>query len=177
MKLWKEFIRPATVLLVICLLVGAALAAVNEVTSPIIAKNEADSLNETYFAVLPQADDFESLDCSIDGVTAVLRATNGEGYVITAQSRGYGGQVPAAVVFSNKGEILCVKMLSNDETPGLGQKVMESSFTDQFTGRGTEQMELGDIDAISGATISSKAALKAINLACQAFQAVTGGAA
>ena len=100
MKLWKNYLRPAVTLMVICLLVGAALAAVNAATAPVIAANESASLNATYAAVLPEADGFEPLDCSIEGVTAVLRAKNGVGYVITAQSRGYGGQVPAAVAFS-----------------------------------------------------------------------------
>ena len=88
MKLWKNYLRPAVTLMVICLLVGAALAAVNAATAPVIAANESASLNATYAAVLPEADGFEALDCSIEGVTAVLRAKNGAGYVITAQSRG-----------------------------------------------------------------------------------------
>ena len=176
MNLWKNFLRPAAILMIICLLVGGALAAVNATTAPIIAANETASLNETYYAVLPEADSFETLESSIAGVTAVLRAENGAGYVITAQSRGYGGQVPAAVAFDAEGTILRVVMMSNDETPGLGQKVSEQNFTDQFSGRKAEQMTLSDIDAISGATISSKAALSAVNLACEAFQSVAGGA-
>ncbi len=175
MKLWKNYLRPAVTLMVICLLVGAALAAVNAATAPVIAANESASLNATYAAVLPEADGFEALDCSIEGVTAVLRAKNGAGYVITAQSRGYGGQVPAAVAFAGDGTILRVSMLSNDETPGLGQKVTEESFTGQFAGRPAEQMTLADIDAVSGATISSKAALSAVDLACAAFEQVVGG--
>ena len=175
MKLWKNYLRPAVTLMIICLLVGAALAAVNAATAPVIAANESASLNATYAAVLPEADGFEALDCSIEGVTAVLRAKNGGGYVITAQSRGYGGQVPAAVAFAVDGTILRVSMLSNDETPGLGQKVAEESFTGQFAGRPAEQMTLADIDAVSGATISSKAALNAVDLACAAFEQVVGG--
>lgn len=176
MKLWKNYLRPAVTLMVICLLVGAALAAVNAATAPAIAANELASLNATYAAVLPEADGFEALDCSIEGVTAVLRAKNGAGYVITAQSQGYGGQVPAAVAFGADGTILRVAMLSNDETPGLGQKVTEESFTGQFSGRKAAQMTLADIDAVSGATISSRAALSAVNLACAAFEQVVGGA-
>ena len=73
MKLWKNYLRPAVTLMIICLLVGAALAAVNAATAPVIAANESASLNATYAAVLPEADGFEALDCSIEGVTAVLR--------------------------------------------------------------------------------------------------------
>ena len=176
MKLWKNYLRPAVTLMIICLLVGAALAAVNAATAPVIAANEsASSRRATYAAALPEADGFEALDCSIEGVTAVMRAKNGAGYVITAQSRGYGGQAPAAVAFAVDGTILRVSMLSNDETPGLGQKVAEESFTGQFAGRPAEQMTLADIDAVSGATISSKAALNAVGSACAAFEQVVGG--
>ena len=47
MKLWKNYLRPAVTLMIICLLVGAALAAVNAATAPVIAANESASLNAT----------------------------------------------------------------------------------------------------------------------------------
>ena len=85
-------------------------------------------------SALPEADSFTSVPCEISGVTAVLQADNGAGWVITAQARGYGGQVPAAVAFSPEGEILRVIMMPNEETPGLGQKVTEPDFAGQFSG-------------------------------------------
>ena len=177
MNLWNCYLRPVTVLLAICAAVGAVLSGVNALTAPAIAANEEASRNATYFAALPEADNFTELECGIDGVTAVLRSNNGAGYVITTQARGYGGQVPAAVAFSPDGAIKNVIMMSNDETPGLGQKVTNEDFSGQFAGRRAEQIPFDGIDAVSGATISSKAALAAVNLAIEAFQQVTGGAA
>lgn len=174
-NLWNSSLRPVAVLLVICAAVGAVLAGVNTMTAPVIAANEARAANETYFAILPEADSFTQLSCDLEGVTAVLRADNGAGYVVTAQAQGYGGQVPAAVAFSQEGEVLQVMMMSNEETPGLGQKVLEEDFCGQFAGRSAQTILLEDIDAISGATISSKAALSAVNLAIEAYQLVTGG--
>lgn len=170
MKTWNSYLKPVAVLLVICVVVGAGLSAVNAVTAPVIAVNEEKIRNETYFAVLPGADGFTALDCAADGVTAALRADNGAGYVITAQARGYGGQVPAAVAFSPDGIILGVIMMSNDETPGLGQKVTGADFSGQFAGLAADTISMDDVDAISGATISSKAAVAAVNLAISAYQ-------
>lgn len=175
MKLWNSDLKPVAVLLAICIAVGALLSGVNALTAPAIAANEEASRNAAYFAVLPEADSFTALDCGIDGVSAVLRSDNGAGYVITAQARGYGGQVPAAVAFSPDGSVRNVLMLSNDETPGLGQKVTGDSFAGQFAGRTAELIPFDSIDAVSGATISSKAALAAVNLAIEAYQQVTGG--
>ena len=175
MKLWTEYLKPVVVLLAVCIVAGTALAAVNQATAPIIRENEERKANETYFSVLPEADSFTQLECDLDGVTAVLKADNGAGYVITAQSRGYGGQVPVAVAFSPEGEILRTLFTDNDETPGLGQKVTEDSFSAQFAGLGADALTLDDIDAISGATITSKAAVNAVNLAIEAFEQVTGG--
>lgn len=175
MNTWNSYLKPVAVLLVICAAVGALLSGVNALTSPAIAANEEAAANATYFAVLPEADGFTELDCCIDGVTAVLKADNGAGYVITAQARGYGGQVPAAVAFSPDGTILSVAMMSNDETPGLGQKVTASDFTGQFAGRSAEAFTIDEVDAVSGATISSRAAVSAVNLAIEAYLQVTGG--
>ena len=177
MSTWSEYCKPVAVLLTICVVVGLLLSGVNAMTAPTIAANEEAAANEAYFAALPEADAFTPLECGIDGVTAALRADNGAGYVITAQSRGYGGMVPAAVAFSREGEILNVVMMDNDETPGMGSKVADAGFIANFVGRAAQPLVLEDIDAISGATISSRAALNAVNLAIEAFHQITGGEA
>lgn len=174
MKREKISLRPTLILTVACLLAGLLLAGLNRLTTPIITENEARTANETYVALLPEADGFTQIPCDIEGVTAVMKADNGVGYVILAQARGYGGQVPAAVAFSADGRILGVTMMENSETPGLGQKVTEEAFPGQFAGRPPEAFTLEDIDAVTGATISSKAAVSAVNLAIEAFWEIGG---
>ncbi len=174
MKAMKRSIRPTVILAMICLIATVILAGLNRLTTPVIAANETETANAVYRALLPEADSFTALACGIDGVTAVMEADNGAGYVITAQSRGYGGQVPAAVAFSKDGAILGVTMMENSETPGLGQKVTEEAFSGQFAGRAAEAFAIEDIDAVTGATISSKAAVAAINLAIQAYDEIGG---
>lgn len=174
MKSGKLTLRPALILAAICLIATVILAGLNRLTTPVIAANETETVNAVYQALLPEADGFTQLPCQIDGVTAVMKADNGTGYVITAQSRGYGGQVPAAVAFSEDGTILGVTMMENSETPGLGQRVTEQEFSAQFAGRPAEAFTIDDIDGVTGATISSKAAVAAINLAIQAYEEIGG---
>ena len=72
------------------------------------------------------------------------------------------------------GEIVAVKFLDNDETPGLGQKVKDAAFQDQFAGRAASEMTLSDIDGLSGATFSTNGALNGVNAAIKAYQTITG---
>ena len=176
MSFWNSAGKPVLVLVLVCLIAGIVLSSANMVTAPVIAANEEEEKAQTYFAALPEADHFTPVECAIENVTAVLQADNGAGWVITAQSRGYGGQVPAAVAFSPDGTILRVIMMANSETPGLGQKVTEEAFSQQFSGRAATAFTIDSIDAVSGATISSRAAVNAIDLAIEAFHEVSGGA-
>jgi len=166
---FKNYIRPVIILVIICLIVGGLLAVINYVTAPVIAENERIAADQTYHAVLPEADTFTELPCDVEGVTTFLKADNDAGYVVIAAARGYGGDVPAAVSFDNDGKIINVIMMDNDETPGLGQKIVNPDFYSQFNGIDAAEFTIDDIDAISGATISSKAAVKAINRAIEAY--------
>lgn len=172
--LWQETVKPVVVLLLICLISGLVLAAVNSVTAPIIAANEEAQAQATYSALLPEADHFSELSTTVDGVTNVLKADNGAGYIVVAAARGYKGDVVATVAFDNDGSILDLSMTAADESVGIGTKVTEEDFTGQFSGMPAENFAYGDVDAVSNATYSSKAAVEAINLAIQAYQEVRG---
>ena len=110
----------------------------------------------------------------VDGVTEVYVADNGAGAVITAEASGYGGAVPVMVAFNSEGKIEAVQFLDNDETHGLGQKVKDAEFQDQFAGREASEMTINDIDALSGATYSTNGALDGVNAAIKAYQTITG---
>lgn len=174
-SLWESTLKPIAVLLAICLVAGLCLASVNYATADTIAANEEAAAQATYLEALPDADSFTKVECDIENVTAFLQADNGTGYVIATATKGYGGSVPAVVSFDNDGNIIAVVMASNSETAGMGQRVRESSFTSQFAGLPAQEIAYSDIDAITGATISSTAALGAINLAIQAYNQVVGG--
>ena len=169
----KETLRPVAVLTGICLIVAVLLAATNGVTAPIIAANEAAAAQQTRIRLLPEADSFDIVPVEAEGVTEAARAANGAGWVITAQAQGYGGQVPVMVAFGQDGAIRAVEFLANDETPGLGQKVRNEDFSSQFAGKTAENAY--QIDTISGATISSNAAIVAVEHACAAYEALASG--
>ena len=133
---WNDFVKPIVVLGVICLVTSLLLAVTNNVTAPIIAENAVKTANATRQALLPSADTFTEVapETPTEGVTAIYKADNDSGYVITAQAKGYGGEVPVMVAFNAEGTIEAVQFLDNDETPGLGQKVKSEAFQSQFSG-------------------------------------------
>ena len=174
-SLW-ETVRPVVVLVSICMVAGALLGAVHMMTSPIADANAEKKAQETYAALVPEAKEFVPVECTVEGCTAALEARDAAGdviaYVIVAQSKGYGGQVPIAVAFGRKGTVKNITAMTNDETPGLGTKIAADSYIGQYVGLEAAPTTADDIDLISGATISSKAALAAFNIAVEAYEEV-----
>lgn len=172
-----QTVRPVLVLVIICAVAGALLGGVHAVTAPIAEANAAQKAQETYAALVPDAKEFSEVTCDVDGCTAALKGLNAAGetvaYVVVAQSKGYGGQVPLAVAFGRKGTVLGITVMANDETPGLGTKIAQDAYIGQYRGLAAEPLTADDVDLISGATISSKAALAAFNIAVQAYEEVS----
>ena len=188
-SVWKELISPCVVLTVICVVIVALLAVVNSVTLEIITKNQQAAASESRKVVVPAADTFEqvTLDneiASTYSVVDIYKAKNNTGYAITVTSKGYGGEIKFMVGLEPDGKIIAVSVVEQSETPGLGAKIAEDNFTNQYKSKtgGDLLVVKGaatsdkDIVAITGATISSKAATLAVNNACLAFDAVVGGA-
>lgn len=170
-------VRPVLVLVAICLVAGALLGFVHAKTAPIAEANAEHKAQETYAALVPEAATFEPLDCTVEGCAAALEARDASGaiiaHIIVAQSKGYGGQVPIAVAFGPDGTVLSITAMANDETPGLGTKIANDSYIGQYVGLAAAPTDASQIDLISGATISSKAALAAFNIAVEAYEEVS----
>jgi electron transport complex protein RnfG len=94
----------------------------------------------------------------------------------TKSGKGYSGVIWIMVGFNLTGEIQNIFVIDHKETPGLGSKMITPSFVKQFLNKNPEQMKLkvkkdgGDVDAITGATISSRAYSEAIQLAFDTFK-------
>lgn len=178
---WNDYLKPVVVLTVICIVVSAALAAVNSVTAPIIKAAEEAAANAAYLEVLGDADGFEEVtDFQTSNITKVLKATNDAGWVIQSFAKGFGGDVPVVVAFDNEGAILNVKFMENSETAGFGQRLTdaEDSGTQALIASMIGQnSELTGVDTISGVTVSSNAAVSAVNSAINCFNEVVNGAA
>lgn len=174
---WPQILKPVTVLFCICLVVSALLAVTNYITAPLIAEGEHQRANASRLELL-KADDFTQVEGSWEGVTEVYQAVTGgavSGYVITGTARGYGGDVPVMVAFDTNGTIVGIRISGTSETQGLGAKVEETAFTGQFAGLAAKTLTLNtDVQQVAGATISSTAAITAVNNAVAAYNAVAG---
>lgn len=171
-KSFNEIIKPVLVLVCICLVVTALLAYINSVTSPIIAKAEQEKTEQAMSEVLADADGFEKLEIENlpDRVTEVYTATNGAGYVFMLTTKGYGGDMKLICGMKSDGTIEQCKTLSHAETSGLGSKTAEDPYRNQYCGKNADT--LSEVDAITGATISSTAYKNAIEDAFKAYDMV-----
>ena len=181
----KAVLIPTLSLFLICLVVTAALALTNNVTAEQIAANNQQSKEESMQTVCPEAKNFEEVIPNVmykgvdDGGKTV-------GYAISTATQGYGGQVKVMTGIAD-GAIIAVDVFyNNDETPGLGKNTSDKSFRDQYNGLSVNQdiaVSKDDasgnaqtVDAVTSATISSRAVTKAVNEACQLYNENVKGA-
>lgn len=171
-KSFNEIIKPVLVLVCICLVVTALLAYINSVTSPIIAKADQEKTEQAMSEVLADADGFEKLEIENlpDRVTEIYTANNGSGYVFMLTTKGYGGDMKLICGMKADGTIEQCKTLSHAETSGLGSKTAEDPYRNQYSGKNSDT--LSEVDAITGATISSTAYKNAIEDAFKAYDMV-----
>ncbi len=180
MKTWKEYFSPTAVLTVICIIVTLALAGTYQLTQPVIAANAKAAADAARAEALPDGGGaYSPVDCKLlDGVAEVYQADNKAGYVITAKDKGFGGAIVVMVGIGADGKIAGVKVLEHSETPGLGTKAVADSHLSLFMGQSkitnTHEAGASNIDAISGATISSNAVFRAVNKAMNQYAGLGG---
>ena len=166
----KDFLAPVVVLSLVCLVVAGALALTNNVTGPVIAEAAKQREESVRAEILPEALDFELLE--IEGlpftVGEVYKSTNDVGYIITVAAGGYGGDVKIILGVTPDGKVIQTKVLEHSETKGLGSKITEPHYANQYIG--IDKNNLDGVDAISGASISSRAYIRAVTDALEAFE-------
>ena len=176
MSNWNKVFKPIVVLVIICIVVTGALAATNQVTAPIIEEARIEAENAARLAVLPDADGFtEVTGISVDGVSAVYTANNGAGAAITASAKGYGGDVVIMVGIGPDGTITSIEVTEQGETKGIGSNVVGNpEYLAQYDGLSAAQPLVldQDVDALSGATVSSTAVIDAVNAAIAAYNQI-----
>lgn len=186
----KEILRLMLVLTTICFVAALALSQVYEATREPIAHQKRLEVLRAIRAVLPDIDN----EPDKDAVRLRLgEATRGESKEVTffrgrlhgkltgvafvvVSREGYGGNIEIMLGVDPQGTILGVEIVSQMETPGLGVKIAEKRFRQQFVGRRLEntrwavKKDGGDLDQITGATISPRAVVKAIEQGLQIYQ-------
>lgn len=186
------FMRDALILFAITLILGGCLGAVYGITEQPIAVAKQAAKEEAYRAVLPAAASFESDDLTetlasanteiaglgygkvtvdecvtgVDGSGAVV------GHVVTATSKdGYGGAITVSVGLDADGAVTGIEFLTIAETAGLGMNAKEPEWKSQYSGKNVDTFAVtksgaaadNEINAISGATITSNAVTGAVN--------------
>ncbi len=160
------------VLSVICIVITGALALTNDVTKPIIDEATRVAQENARKELLPDAAGFTKVEgVSVANVSDVYTADNGVGAVVTSSAKGYGGTMTVMVGFNADGTIRQIKVTEQAETKGIGSKVAgDPAFWTRYEGVKAELPV--EVDALSGATISSKALNAAVNSAVEAYNAI-----
>jgi len=164
-------IKMVSSLLVVCLAAAGLLSWVYTVTTPIIEEGVKAKLDEQLREVFPSACRFEPLVIKGDTLlkdtlwVAVDSTENKAGIVFKVFPMGYGGPIETLVGLATDTSIVAIRPATPSEglkeTPGLGVRITEPGFIEQFKGKKKKDIQLkkdgGTIDAITAATISSRA--------------------
>jgi len=176
----EDIIKPVGVLLAICIIIPLALSVTNKVTAKKIAELEAANSKKNMQSLI-DADNFE--ECENGEITYYAAINGGKtaAYIFTESSKGYGGDVSVMTAIKPDGTVAGVAILDvSGETPGLGQNAAKESFFSQYIGlkngvsvlKNGAKAENNEVDAVTGATITSTAVTRAVNKALDDFEKV-----
>ena len=187
MAVKSSFKNMVLCLFVICMVCSALLAGVYALTKETIEIGDAQRNEAAIKEVLPSTAAVIEAESTtqVNGTTYTYnRAFDAEGNTvgcaINVAPSGFGGPIKMKVGFNADGIVWNVKVLSHAETPGLGAKCVEPSFTDQFKGFNPSEKTLkvkkdgGDVDAITASTITSRAYANGLAVAANVFATIVG---
>lgn len=179
----NETIKTALVLFLITAISALLLAFVNMKTAPLIQINNQKKITDALGTVMATAKDFEAIE-NIDKYAPVAEKYDGEvqnlyiarsengdivGTCGIIETKGYDSGLTTVVGVDTDGKVTEIEIISHNETPGLGANAAKPEFTNRFSGKekGIEAVKNGatgnDIDAISGATLTSKGVTRSVN--------------
>jgi len=183
----KEIIVPAVSLFIICLVVTALLAVTNKITAPKIEQLAIETQNNTKKVVLSDAASFsDEKTVEKDGAQytyyeGLSEADETVGYVFLTSAKGYGGDIDIMVGIDTTGSVKGVAILSISETAGLGMNAKNESFLNQFKDKNSQisviktgEPKDNEIQALTGATITSNAVTSAVNTALELYKTAGG---
>ena len=168
-------LKLGVILFLICAITAGLLGLVNSVTADRIAEITAEKTAKAMSTVLP-ADAYDEVEYTGSDalvVTAYKASAGGSvvGYVVEVTPSGFGGTIDMVVGVDMNGAVTGVDIIDMSETSGLGANAGKPAFKDQFaglTGTAAVTKDGGTIDAITGATITSRAVCAGVNSAIAA---------
>ena len=178
----NDIIKPVAVLLAICIIIPLALSLTNKITKDKIAELDEKNSRET-MADLIEADNFTEYEFGENEFNYYTAVKDGNiiGYIFKTAEKGYGGDVSVMTAVNTDGTVKSVAILDvSNETPGLGQNAAKESFYSQYADKKSgislvkngAESDKNEVNAVTGATITSTAVNKAVNTALKQFESV-----
>jgi len=174
LKLWTDIIKPTFILsVIIAFIVGAVVFAYentridgSEISPEVMEK--AQKLLNSDQPLERQEGKFGKF------VPYILKAIDGSGYVVKTEVYGYNKNEPIQmfIVLNNEKVVLNIEIINHKETPNKASLAFTNNFFDQFIGKTGKFAAKENIDAVSGATISSKAVISGVNYALEALESI-----
>ena len=191
---FKSIFIPTFSLFLICLIVAVLLSLTNTITKDKIKENEEKNKQDSMITVCPDATNFMEIEKDVSYLGTDDK-NNPVGYAISTSANGYGGVINVMTGFDMNGDIIAVDVFYNDdETPGLGKNTSSEDFTNQFNKKFREENGMPplnintnivvkkdsigngqEVDAVTSATISSRAVVAAVNDAVHIYTDIQGG--
>lgn len=158
----RETIKYGIILSLICAVASGLLAGVNSLTKSRILAQTKQEEEASLREVITEAQHFEPVKTGEDIIYYKAYNKDGKfmGVAFKASGKGYSSTIETMVGMLKDGTITAIKILSQNETPGLGARIAESGFREQFRDKNTQ--DLTEVQAITGATISSKAVIDSV---------------
>lgn len=180
--MFKDIIKPTLVLIVICAVVSGLLAftynaaGIGELGNGL----SADELSEYAPQTMPNATKLTKVNVSVEdaALLGVYKDEGNAGAAFHVVTKGYGGELKLLVGIDNEGAITGVSVTHSMETNGVGTRALTAEFLSNFVGKSesvsVQKDDTGDIDAIAGATVTSKALGAGVNTALNMYEQVKG---
>ncbi|MFH0838849.1 MAG: RnfABCDGE type electron transport complex subunit G [Candidatus Omnitrophota bacterium] len=169
-------IRFGIILMVICFVASLVLALVYQLTQPVIAAQRSREELVLLKEALPDAGEFKEITENDGSYFEGIDKKKVIGYVIRVTAKGYTGDIKMLAGVDRSGTIKGVCVLEHAETPGLGARISEVKsgekkpwFLEQFRGKKINELNFNSLEAITGATISSKAVLDTVRDKAEEF--------
>lgn len=169
----KDIIKIALILSCFGIAAAASLGAIHKVTAPAIARQMERTRQEALEFVLPDAKIIDEVNVEGDdsyfaGYSSEDKTGKPDFYAFIAKGQGYSSVVQTMVGIDNSGNILGLRILFQQETPGLGAKADSEDFLSRFSGGKSAfgiavDKDGGEITSITGATITSRTITKSIS--------------
>ncbi|MBQ8636924.1 MAG: RnfABCDGE type electron transport complex subunit G [Clostridia bacterium] len=177
-----EIAKIGLILFAITAISAGILATVNGVTAPIISSNAKAKRESAMSKVLPEAVAFEPVEYNDENSSVIEAYSAGDaGYVILCEPRGYAGEISIVVGVKPDLTVNSIDITSQSETPGLGANCTNSEFIDAFRGKSKDIKVVksnpsgNQVDALSSATVTTKAVTRGVNDALKAAEELIGG--